>query len=238
MTLQKSPTAYLAVGFFIVFLLLSFYDGGTLTNRGIRVVPNIAAVIIIFTSVKISNNIYIFYFLLLLFLSSITSFGYTKFIFRELTIIFNFLAYVALGYSIIPKLKSIKTNWFLSFYFFIAFCVTLYLFNQLLDIKKDKLVDTLNYILMNLNILGFVFVIASSSLYLNHSLSKKSMLFFVIGLIFILSEITRFALYYSDAYVDLFYYSSRFLYILGLSLLIFYCKYKNIHTTHSNTTEA
>ena len=214
---------YKVLLFFIVFFLISIIDAGYMMNRAIRLIPNLAAIIILIYSYKLNSNKYILGFLVLLLLSAIASFDYENMLLRRATIIFSFLAYLVLGFSILPKVGKLKTNWFLSVYFIIALLVAIYLFSQLLDISKAAFEGKIEYMLFMLNSIGFIFVIASAMLYIHHSPNKRAMLFLLIVMVFILSEMTRFALYYSDVYIDFFYYSCRFFYVLGLALVIYYC---------------
>jgi hypothetical protein len=222
-----SHLRYLAIGFFLTFFLISIIDAGVFFNRMNRLAPNIAALLILIFSLKIKPNKYILGFLFLILFSSIAAFGYEIFFLRELTIVFNFVGYFTLGYSVIPKISSLKANLFLKLYFFIALLVIVYLLSQLLYINKERYDSTLDYILFIISNISFVFAIATAILYVHYSPNKKSILFFIIVIVFIFSEIARFALYYSEEYFEFLYYSCRLLYVLGLSLLLYYCGNKN-----------
>jgi hypothetical protein len=216
---------YAVLIFFIFFFLLNIIDGGVMVNRSLRLIPNLAAIIIIYWF-KEKRNKYIVGFLILLLLSALVSFGYENIILRRLTIVLTFFAYLVLGFSIIPKIEKLMTSWYLSAYFIVVLLVTIYLLSVLLDVNKTKFDNTIDYYLFMFNIIAFVFALASAILYVHHSPTKNAMIFFLTVVVLILSEMTRFALYYSDLYIDFFYYSCRFLYVLGLSLLIFYCGLK------------
>ena len=191
-------------------------------NRAIRLLPNLVAFYIIYTVYKNTSHKYILIFLFCIFISSICAFFYERPIFTVLSLSFNFLGYLSLGLALIPKLSKIKAGWFLKVYFFIALGFIAYTLIDLNQLSKPYL-ESIPYILMNLNSLGLVFILGSSLLFVHQSPNSISLLFLLAVIIFILSEITRAVNYYSVEKVYLFFYACRFFYILSLSFIIYCC---------------
>lgn len=208
---------------FIIIFLISIFsiDKGVFVNRILRLVPNIVALGIVLYNFKFNSNKYILGFLIFLLCSSIASIGYENILLKKIAITLGFIAYVALGFFVMFNIKKIKTTWFLNLYFIAVILLTIYLFNQLLSLSHDKL-DNQIYILFMLNIIAYVFAIASAILYIHYSPNRKSMLFLLIVVFFILSEIVRFFLYYNSNQIIYLYYIYRTFYVFGLLFVVWF----------------
>ncbi len=220
--IRKKKYRLLFIILFIVFGLVSVYDGGTMTNRGIRLFPNIVALGIILIWFKSKTNRFVIAFLICLLISASFAFFYETAVFRELTLLFNLLGYVLLGFAVIPKFSKIKASWFLGIYFVICLMFWAYTLYQFTEISREQLASNFHYILMNLNNLGLIFMLSSALLFVHQKPSKIAMTFLGFVFVYILSEIARGASYYSPRRVELFFYGCRILYALAMAWVV-YC---------------
>jgi uncharacterized membrane protein len=219
--IQKKQYGILFIILFMLFGLASIYDGGTMINRGIRLFPNVVALGVLLIWFKPKTNPFILAFLACLLISDCLAFYYEKPILKELTLFFNLLAYILLGFAVIPKFSKIKAGWFLGIYFLICLVFWAYTLFQLIEISRDQIANSSEYILMNLNSLGLIFILSSALLYVHQNPSKIAMTFLGFVFVYILSELARGASYYSPTRIDMFFYGCRILYALAMALAVY-----------------
>ncbi|MEZ4874653.1 MAG: hypothetical protein R2793_04215 [Flavobacteriaceae bacterium] len=157
-------------------------------------------------------------------------------IFGILTLFFSGIAYTLAGFSATRQLSKIKASWFLRIYFFITLLVIGYFLFELTQLSKSQYTSYVQFVLFNVVNLALIFMLASALLLVHQNPTQIAMVFLAFVFVFILSEITRAASYYSETRVDLFIYGSKILYVLALALLINCCGLieKQLATTSPN----
>ncbi|MEZ4858312.1 MAG: hypothetical protein R2781_05835 [Flavobacteriaceae bacterium] len=223
MAVKKLSNLKVSLLFFILFSIITFFDFGTMVNRTMRLLPNLAAIGILYFAYtpKIHKDSLQFLFFLLA--SAITAFFYENPIFGILTLVFSTIAYSIVGISAIKQLSKLKASWFLRVYFFITLLVLGYFLFELTQLSKDQYDSYLQFILFNIGNLAIIFMLAGALLLVHQNPNQVAMVFLAFVIILILSEISRAASYYSKTSVALFIYGSKVLYILALTLLINCC---------------
>lgn len=192
-------------------------------SRGIRLLPIVAALGLIVFRFDIRTHKFVIGFLIFILLSGAAAFFYEKAIFREFTLIFAFIGYILLGFTVIRNLNRLKSGWLLGIYFCATVLLMAYFLYELTEMSRSEYVNHLNYLLLNLSNLGLVFILASALLFVHQNPNKISMLFLGFAIVFILSELMRGASYYYDSRVDLFFYGCRILFVLALAMLVYCC---------------
>ncbi|MCB0456134.1 MAG: hypothetical protein KDC91_00190 [Flavobacteriaceae bacterium] len=204
--------------------MIIFLDLGTLANRILWILPNAAAIGIIYFLFTPKIHRFPLLFLWLLLVSSSLALKFEQFIFGVLTLVFSGTAYLVVGFSAIKQLSKIKANWFLGIYFIITLLVLGYFLFELVQISKDQYTGFLQFILFNIANLALIFMLASALLLVHQNPTKIAMVFLGFAFVFILSEIVRAASYYSETRINLFIYGSRVLYVFALALLLNCCQ--------------
>lgn len=220
---QKSPGIRThLLFFFLIMTAISIYDGGTMVNRAIRLVPNLGALIYLIASRNTKSSIFLNLFLICQLLSAVVAFYYEISWLRETMLFLSFASYLLLGFAGLQEINRLKANWFLALYFVIGISITAYLLYELTEFSRQRFEEETVYIFMLVNNLGLLFMLISALLYVNEKPFKPAMIFLGIVVIFILSEITRAASYYSEERIELFFYGCRILYVLSLTFLLWY----------------
>ena len=94
---------------------------------------------------------------------------------------------------------------------------------KLTQLSIEKYVIFFQNALFYLISMALIFMLAGALLLVHQTPTRPAMFFLGFTLFYIFSEIFRAVSYYSDTKIDFFFYGCRFLYVLSLTLLIYYC---------------
>ena len=180
MAMERSTSRFSGIGtylliFFLVMTAVSVYDGGTMINRGIRLIPNVLALVWLLSSKRFRRSIYFILFLSCQLVAAIIAFYYEISWLRETMLILSFASYLMLGFVGLQEIDRIKTNWFLSVFFVLGIAITGYLLFELTAFSKQRFEEEAIFIIMLINNLGLLFMLISALLFVNEKPGQRTL---------------------------------------------------------------
>lgn len=165
-----------------------------------------------------------FFALLFFFISDLFINRYDQIVYNNLTSVASTLGYLFIGYYIFPKFKLVSIKKRIVVLFLVIILISAYMFYEVIGLMSASLNNTWHqylYYLYSLVLLALLILVGNYNFRYNSTQSTYCM-FFVFS--FVVSDLFAAISYYLG--IPMFYYPTRFFYVLGLGLLTAYAVLK------------